>query len=121
MDNTFHYQTDGWLSARCAAGQLHRVQGASGRAVSRPLPWALAHPPAPPPPCAASPPFPPPPLPTHPPPSSANIYEFSTESLFFGRQDAMQRTALLAVHEWLAETGRCAWGGGPGGRGPGTS
>jgi hypothetical protein len=35
------------------------------------------------------------------------VYEFSTESLFFGRQDAMQRTVLLAMHEWLAETGRC--------------
>ncbi|KIZ07181.1 hypothetical protein MNEG_0776 [Monoraphidium neglectum] len=53
MDNTYHYQTDGWLSSR-----------------------------------------------------SANVYEFSTESLFFGRQDAMQRTVLLAMHEWLAETGR---------------
>ncbi|KAI8475763.1 MAG: S-adenosyl-L-methionine-dependent methyltransferase [Monoraphidium minutum] len=53
MDNTFHYQTDGWLSPR-----------------------------------------------------SATVYEFSTESLFFGRQDAMQRSALLGISEWLQETGR---------------
>lgn len=53
MDNTFHYQTDGWLSPRSAA-----------------------------------------------------VYEFSTESLFFGRQDAMQRAALLALREWIEENGR---------------
>ena len=28
---------------------------------------------------------------------SANVYETSTETLFLGRQDAMQRTALLAL------------------------
>ncbi|GBF94272.1 S-adenosyl-L-methionine-dependent methyltransferase [Raphidocelis subcapitata] len=55
MQNTFHYQTDGWLSAR-----------------------------------------------------SAGVYEFSTESLFFGRQDSMQRTALLALREWMEEEGRDA-------------
>lgn len=53
QDNTFHYQTDGWLSTRSAA-----------------------------------------------------VYETSTEALFFGRQDAMQRTSLLAIHEWLQETGK---------------
>ncbi|KAF8057919.1 Scube3 [Scenedesmus sp. PABB004] len=37
--------------------------------------------------------------------SSADIYEFSTEALFFGRQDAMQRTALLAISAHLARTG----------------
>jgi hypothetical protein len=30
------------------------------------------------------------------------VYEFSTEVLFFGRQDAMQRTSLLPVVEFMA-------------------
>jgi len=47
--NAFHYQSDGWLSAR-----------------------------------------------------SAQVYEFSTETLFFGRQDAMQRTALRPMAAHLA-------------------
>lgn len=55
LQNTFHYQTDGWLSQR-----------------------------------------------------SADIYEYSTEALFFGRQDAMQRTSLLPIAEWMAETRRAA-------------
>jgi hypothetical protein len=29
------------------------------------------------------------------------VYEFSTEVLFFGRQDAMQRTSLLPVAEYM--------------------
>lgn len=58
QDNTFHYQSDGWMSSRSAA-----------------------------------------------------VYETSTEALFFGRQDAMQRTVLLAMHEWLRDTGRWAGGG----------
>ena len=46
FNNTFHYQTDGWLSSR-----------------------------------------------------SASVYETSTETLFVGRQDAMQRTTLLLLNE----------------------
>lgn len=46
-DNTFHYQTGGWLTTR-----------------------------------------------------SSRAYEFSTESLFFGRQDAMQRAALVPLASW---------------------
>ncbi|KAL6778348.1 COQ5B [Auxenochlorella protothecoides x Auxenochlorella symbiontica] len=46
--NTFHYQTDGWLSA-----------------------------------------------------DSAKIYETSTETLFLGRQDAMQRCTLVPLHDYL--------------------
>lgn len=46
--NTFHYQTDGWLSK-----------------------------------------------------NSAKVYEVSTETLFVGRQDAMQRTALVPLREWF--------------------
>jgi|TARA_B110000967_G_scaffold20271_1_gene18880 ubiquinone/menaquinone biosynthesis C-methylase UbiE len=48
--NTFHYQTDGWLSKE-----------------------------------------------------SAKVYEVSTETLFVGRQDAMQRTALAPLREWFNE------------------
>jgi hypothetical protein len=40
---------------------------------------------------------------------SAAAYETSTEALFFGRQDAMQRASLLALHEWLVDTGRCVF------------
>jgi hypothetical protein len=122
MNSTFHYQTDGWLSARWGpvqrgppprpslcwrglqalepselgpGGRTRRFWGTAFPA-SRPLASLhFTH------------------LPTHPPthsstPRSANIYEFSTESLFFGRQDSMQRTALLGLHEWLQENGRWA-------------
>ncbi|KAF6266375.1 S-adenosyl-L-methionine-dependent methyltransferase [Scenedesmus sp. NREL 46B-D3] len=51
-DNTFHYQSDGWMSDRCGA-----------------------------------------------------VYEFSTETLFFGRQDAMQRSALLPLSQHIRENG----------------
>ena len=40
---------------------------------------------------------------------SADIYEFSTETLFFGRQDAMQRLSLLPLAEHVraaAQEGR---------------
>ncbi len=30
------------------------------------------------------------------------MYDFSTETLFVGRQDAMQRTALLPLAEFMA-------------------
>eukprot|EP00878_Enallax_costatus_P019970 GHUV01021087.1.p1 GENE.GHUV01021087.1~~GHUV01021087.1.p1 ORF type:complete len:502 (+),score=114.24 GHUV01021087.1:180-1685(+) len=36
---------------------------------------------------------------------SANVYEFSTEALFFGRQDAMQRTTLVPLAEHIRATG----------------
>eukprot|EP00775_Hariotina_reticulata_P007520 gene7520-7731_t len=36
---------------------------------------------------------------------SASIYEFSTEALFFGRQDAMQRTALLPLADYIRDQG----------------
>ncbi|KAG2447858.1 hypothetical protein HYH02_007314 [Chlamydomonas schloesseri] len=36
---------------------------------------------------------------------SANVYEFSTEVLFFGRQDAMQRTSLLPIADFVRESG----------------
>eukprot|EP00198_Chlamydomonas_reinhardtii_P006153 XP_001695489.1 predicted protein [Chlamydomonas reinhardtii] len=36
---------------------------------------------------------------------SANVYEFSTEVLFFGRQDAMQRTSLLPIADYVRESG----------------
>lgn len=36
---------------------------------------------------------------------SAEVYEVSTETLFLGRQDAMQRTALVPLSEWTRETG----------------
>ena len=49
FQNTFHYQTDGWMSA-----------------------------------------------------ASARVYETSTETLFVGRQDAMQRTTLVHVHDFMA-------------------
>ncbi|EFJ52588.1 hypothetical protein VOLCADRAFT_103077 [Volvox carteri f. nagariensis] len=48
--NTFHYQTDGWLSERSGA-----------------------------------------------------LYEFTTESLFSGMQDAMQRTSLIPISEYVRE------------------
>eukprot|EP00191_Tetraselmis_sp_GSL018_P014080 CAMPEP_0177587304 /NCGR_PEP_ID=MMETSP0419_2-20121207/5565_1 /TAXON_ID=582737 /ORGANISM="Tetraselmis sp., Strain GSL018" /LENGTH=470 /DNA_ID=CAMNT_0019077315 /DNA_START=166 /DNA_END=1579 /DNA_ORIENTATION=+ len=35
---------------------------------------------------------------------SASIYETSTETLFLGRQDAMQRQSLVPLHFWLQET-----------------
>ena len=35
---------------------------------------------------------------------SAEVYEVSTETLFLGRQDAMQRTALVPLSEWTRET-----------------
>ena len=56
--NTFHFQTDGWLSSESAA-----------------------------------------------------VYETSTETLFIGRQDAMQRHAIVPISKFLA-----ADSGGPGGR-----
>ena len=34
---------------------------------------------------------------------SANAYEFSTETLFSGTQDAMQRQALVPIHFWMKE------------------
>ncbi len=37
---------------------------------------------------------------------SADVYEYSTEALFFGRQDAMQRTSLLPIAEWMREQRR---------------
>lgn len=48
------------------------------------------------------------PSPAHMPPpcSSARVYEHSTEVLFFGRQDAMQRTTLLPVAEYLRASGK---------------
>jgi len=33
---------------------------------------------------------------------SSEAYDFSTESLFFGRQDAMQRAALVPLADWVA-------------------
>jgi ubiquinone/menaquinone biosynthesis C-methylase UbiE len=36
---------------------------------------------------------------------SASVYEFSTETLFFGRQDAMQRTTLLPLAQHIRERG----------------
>ena len=36
---------------------------------------------------------------------SAEVYETSTETLFLGRQDAMQRTALVPLSEWMRERG----------------
>ncbi|KAL3130821.1 hypothetical protein ABBQ38_000156 [Trebouxia sp. C0009 RCD-2024] len=51
--NTFHYQTDGWLSEK-----------------------------------------------------SASIYEASTETLFLGRQDAMQRQSLVPLHNFMQGRGR---------------
>lgn len=33
--------------------------------------------------------------------SSADVYEFSTETLFFGRQDAMQRISLVPLHDHI--------------------
>ena len=34
---------------------------------------------------------------------SAEVYEVSTETLFLGRQDAMQRTVLVPLKEWFVE------------------
>jgi len=34
---------------------------------------------------------------------SSNVYEFSTETLFFGHQDAMQRQALVPLKFWMDE------------------
>ncbi len=34
---------------------------------------------------------------------SAELYDFSTETLFAGCQDVMQRTALLPIAEWLSD------------------
>ena len=56
--NSFHFQSDGWLSKR-----------------------------------------------------SAEVYETSTETLFLGRQDAMQRTALLPLSSWRSATGAGAMEG----------
>lgn len=36
---------------------------------------------------------------------SADVYEFSTETLFFGRQDAMQRTTLLPLVDFIRSRG----------------
>lgn len=33
------------------------------------------------------------------------MYEFSTETLFFGRQDAMQRTTLLPLVDYIRSRG----------------
>jgi hypothetical protein len=33
------------------------------------------------------------------------VYEFSTETLFFGRQDAMQRTTLLPLVDYIRARG----------------
>lgn len=33
------------------------------------------------------------------------MYEFSTETLFFGRQDAMQRTTLLPLVDFIRSRG----------------
>ena len=33
------------------------------------------------------------------------MYEFSTETLFFGRQDSMQRTSLVPLHEYIRDLG----------------
>ncbi len=38
-------------------------------------------------------------------PRSASVYEHSTETLFFGRQDAMQRTSLLPIADFVREAG----------------
>lgn len=65
--NSFHYQTDGWLSAR-----------------------------------------------------SAQVYEFSTETLFFGRQDSMQRTNLLPIHDFMQRKVRRSGGEGRRGLSPHT-
>ena len=62
FQSTFHYQTDGWMSA-----------------------------------------------------ASARVYETSTETLFVGRQDAMQRTTLVHMHDFMAgeeERGAEVAGGG---------
>jgi len=44
---------------------------------------------------------------------SANVYETSTETLFFGRQDAMQRTALVPLVQFAEEFEASRNGGGP--------
>jgi len=127
MDNTFHYQTDGWLSTKCVGGWvglaghwwrhvLSRSCAVAARSDSQPPTSKPSSPLTTTPRTHYQPP--PTPSPQHPQPQpqpqphnikptrSASVYETSTEALFFGRQDAMQRTALLALHEWMAETGR---------------
>jgi ubiquinone/menaquinone biosynthesis C-methylase UbiE len=42
---------------------------------------------------------------------SSRAYEFSTESLFFGRQDAMQRAALVPLAAWAARQAGVGAGG----------
>jgi len=42
---------------------------------------------------------------------SAKVYEVATESLFLGRQDAMQRSALVPLASWADETGVRGKGG----------
>mmetsp|Transcript_36000 Transcript_36000/g.88582 ORF Transcript_36000/g.88582 Transcript_36000/m.88582 type:complete len:508 (+) Transcript_36000:110-1633(+) len=37
--------------------------------------------------------------------SSAAVYEASTETIFMGRQDCMQRTSLIPVGSWMREKG----------------
>ena len=39
---------------------------------------------------------------THEKKRSADAYEFSTEALFFGRQDAMQRASLAPIADYVA-------------------
>ena len=43
---------------------------------------------------------------------SARVYEASTETLFLGRQDAMQRLSLLPIHTWMKDTRQSADGRG---------
>ena len=43
---------------------------------------------------------------------SAKVYETSTETLFLGRQDAMQRLALYSIASWVASRGVAADGEG---------
>ncbi|GAX75101.1 hypothetical protein CEUSTIGMA_g2545.t1 [Chlamydomonas eustigma] len=39
---------------------------------------------------------------------SADVYEHSTETLFFGRQDAMQRSSLVPISEYISSCGKPA-------------
>jgi hypothetical protein len=92
MDGTFHYQPDGWLSSKyvcmyaCMGGWMEVLQI---QTLHRTTPHhATQHR-----------------TPPHHADRSADVYTTSTEALFFGRQDAMQRSALLALSEHIQHHG----------------
>lgn len=84
-ESGFHYQTDGWMSAKSGAGAGWGLGLGCVAAATSCMLTATCF------------------LPTHPPtPPAAKVYETSTETLFVGRQDAMQRCTLVPLRDFMA-------------------